>query len=555
MSLDKLDFDAVIIGSGAGGGTAAWALCNAGLKVLILEAGPGYDAALDFKLHLPQWEDGFPHKKTENYPPLTADLQNLDPAYDSLRSWNHIQGRLNPSGKRVSYGYQRVQGVGGSSLHFTGEAHRMNPQSMMMQSRFGVAADWPVSYEELEPFYCRAENLVGVAGPIKDTVRPRSVPYPQSAHAFSTHSQLLQAGFSALDMTLVPNALAVLSSSKDGRPACNYCGGCLKGCPRTDKGTIDVTYIRRALATGRCSVISEAEVKYIESGSGDSIKGVHYRHEGKLKYMRVPLLIVAGGAIETPRLLLASDSAYSANGLANESGQVGRNFMETLLWTSNGLSEESVGSHRGLPVDAICWDYNAPDAIAGVIGGCRFSPSVAESDLLGPRAYATRVVDGWGVQHKQKMRQQLGSVVSVSGMCESLPHSESFIALADEKDDAGMPRAMISSYVDDMAIARISFMAGKCREILKASGVNNIFEEFSSYDIFSSSHVFGTCRMGHDPENSVVNSYCRSHRWNNLYIIDASVFPSSGGGESPGLTIQALALRAAEHIVSSADHG
>ena len=147
------------------------------------------------------------------------------------------------------------------------------------------------------------------------------------------------------------------------------------------------------------------------------------------------------------------------------------------------------------------------------------------------------------------MRRLFGQVVSLSGICESLPHAKSFVALDPvAKDHYGLPLASIHSYVDDMAARRIAFMAKKCREILKAAGAAEIFEEFSSYDIFSSSHVFGTCRMGNDSRQSVVNADCRSHRWRNLYILDASVFPSSGGGESPGLTIQALALRAMDRI-------
>lgn len=551
MQLDNQEHDAVIIGSGAGGGAIAWALSHAGLRVLVLEAGPFYDPANDYKLHSAQWEDGFPHKKKNSLPPVFTEMQRLKSDFDGIRSWNHISGYLNNTSHRASFGYHRVEGVGGSSLHFTGEAHRLHPESMQMRSRFGVAADWPVSYAELEPYYTRAETIVGVAGPAHERTRPRSAPYPQTPHAISYATQILKKGFDQLALSLVENSLAVLSSASADRPACNYCGCCLKGCPRTDKGSIDVTYIRQAMNTGRCQVLSGASVKYIESGERDSIKGVHYEYEGTLRFVETRLLIVSGGAVETPRLLLASESKHSPDGLCNESGEVGKNFMETLLWTSSALYPEPLGSHRGLPVDAICWDFNAPDAIPGVIGGCRFAPSVAESDLLGPKAYATRVFDGWGLRHKQKMRQALGSVLSVSGISESLPNSRTFVSLADEKDAFGMPRASISSYIDEMAIRRITFMSATCRNILKAAGANEIFEEFSSYDIFSSSHVFGTCRMGLKSDESVVNSFCQSFRWKNLYVVDASVFPSSGGGESPGLTIQALALRAADHILRS----
>ncbi|MDH3527791.1 MAG: GMC family oxidoreductase, partial [Gammaproteobacteria bacterium] len=257
-----------------------------------------------------------------------------------------------------------------------------------------------------------------------------------------------------------------------------------------------------------------------------------------------------------PRLLLASKSTHTPDGLANESGQIGRHFMETLFWNSSGLHPERLASYRGLPSDSICWDFNAPDTIPGVVGGCRFSNSVAEADLVGPINYAKRVVGGWGRSHKENMRAAFGRVLTVGAIGESLPNSRSYIDLdPDETDALGMPLARIHSYLDDRELKRLAFMAKTAREILEASGVKELVEEYGTYDYFSSTHVFGTCRMGRDPEDSVVDAYCRSHRWRNLFIVDASVFPSSGGGESPSLTIEALALRTAKYMGELASRG
>jgi len=542
-------YDAVIIGAGAGGGAAAWMLTQKGMRVLVLEAGPRYDPFADYKADTPKWESGFPYKPGSQGKYTYGKMQPLSEKWAHLRSWNRNGGRLNPGEVRAVQGYQHVRAVGGSSLHFTGEAHRLNPRSMNMHSRFGVAADWPISYQDLEPYYLQAESIVGVAGPKHDPHRPRSGAYPYRAHEVSYASTLLRRGFEKKKLSLIENALAVLPQTKGNRPGCNYCGCCLKGCPRTDKGTIDVTYLQEAVKTGRCDIQPESIAVRVETAQGDRIKGVHYATRTRMQFVEAPVLILAAGAIETPRLLLASKDARSPHGLANESGQVGRNFMETLLWTTNALHPDFIGSHRGLPVDSICWDYNAPDAIPGVIGGCRFSPSVAESDLIGPINYARRVVKGWGKSHKQSMRQSFGRVLSLSGICESLPHRLSYVDLDPAvKDASGMPLARIHSFVDDMAIKRIEFMARMCREILAAAGATEIFEEFGSYDMFSTTHVFGTCRMGKNEKESVVDAGCRSHRWKNLYIVDASIFPSSGGGESPGLTIQALALRAMANL-------
>lgn len=545
----KAKYDAVIIGAGAGGGASAWALTRKGLRVLVLEAGPRFEAAIDYRASSPEWEQGFPVKPGSQGRYTFGRMQPLEERWSRLRSWNHISGRLNPGSERIPFGYHHVRGVGGSSLHFTGEAHRLNPKSMRMKSQFGVAADWPLSYSALEPYYFEAEEFVGVAGPAGDASRPRAAPFPYPAHPPGYCSTILKRGFESKGLHLIENALAVLPQARTGRSACNYCGCCLKGCPRADKGSIDVTYLRAAEASGLCKVLPGRFATRIETDREDRVRGVHYRDRSGVHFVESPVLILACGAIETPRLLLASTDQRSPNGLTNESGQVGKNFMETLLWTSNALYPEQIGSHRGLPVDTICWDFNAPDAIPGVIGGCRFSSSVAESDLIGPVNYARRVVKGWGHAHKASMRNVFGRALSLTGIGESLPHTRSYVDLDPEARDAnGVPLARIHSHVDEMAVKRITFMAKMCRELLAAAGANEIFEEFSSYDIFSSTHVFGTCRMGRSAEDSVVDAYCRSHRWKNLYIVDGSIFPSSGGGESPGLTIQALALRAMEQI-------
>ena len=175
-----------------------------------------------------------------------------------------------------------------------------------------------------------------------------------------------------------------------------------------------------------------------------------------------------------------------------------------------------------------------------------------EMGVNGPIAYATRVVGGWGREHKQGMRETFGRALGVGGIGESLPNPRSFVDLDPEaRDEHGLPLARIHSYLPDRELERLSFVAKTSREILRASGVERIIEEVGTYDQFNSTHVFGTCRMGADPQDSVVDAHCRSHRWKNLYITDASVFPSSGGGEAPSLTIQALAIRAADHMRES----
>ncbi len=545
------EYDVVIIGSGAGGGACAWTLSKQGVNVCLLEAGPAYDYQKDYRLEHNDWEVyGFPEKQSSSNRQTFGEFQSLDRKWSDLFSWNHETGRLNKTDKRIVFAYHHVRGVGGSTLHFSGEAHRMNPESMNLKTKFDVAADWPVSYAELEPYYQLAEKIIGVAGGV-DNRCWRSEPYPLPEHEWNYHSHLLKSGFAENGMNLQSNSLAILSKPYNDRPACNHCNNCTKGCPRADKGSVDVTFIRQARAFDNFTLKVEATVTQIKSTENDKVTAVTYfDSNGNEQSLTARVIVAACGAVETPRLLLNSESNHAKQGLSNDSGQLGKNFMETVFWHTNALHEEPLGSHRGIPSDVVCWDFNNPDSIEGVIGGCRFSSGVGETDLVGPVNYAKRVVNGWGLKHKQTMREQFGKVISIGAVGESLPHAKSFIDLdPNEKDQFGLAKARIHSFVDEMQLNRLSFMKQRCRDVVKASGAETIFEEYGNYDYFSATHVFGTCRMGNDAEDSVVDRFGQSHRFKNLFIADASVFPSSGGGEAPSLTIEALALRTGDRIV------
>jgi choline dehydrogenase-like flavoprotein len=540
-------WDVVVVGSGAGGSAMAYGLCQRGLSVLMLEAGPRFDPTTDYAQTRVDWElRDFPEKPGSQGEVIFAPGQPLTGEEPLLVSTTRAGGRQVQDGKRVMEEYQHVRGVGGSTLHFTGEAHRLNPKSMAMKSRFGVAADWPIGYAELEPYYVRAEELVGVAGPSTQGERWRSKPFPLPPHPLSYGARTLGKGAAALGFGWEANSRAVPSKPYHGRPDCNYCGACDIGCMRGDKGSADVTFVAAALATGRCTLRPDSPVVRIEAGRADRVTSVLVGNaDGSLERIVSPHLVLAGGAVQTPRLLLASDN------LANESGQVGRNFMETVAAVVVALHPEPQHARRGLPNDAICWDFNAPDAIPGVVGGCRFYNASAEAGMMGLSAFARKAIPGWGRAHAREMRQLWGHSVSVAAIGENLPNDTARVDLnPEERDSFGVPLPRITAWLGQAEISRLRFMSAKCREIPAASGAAEIVESSTTWDTFSSSHVFGTCRMGTDPATSVVDASLRAHHWRNLWITDASVFPSSGGGEAPSLTIEALALRTAELIGS-----
>lgn len=546
-------FDAVVVGAGAGGAAAAWRLCEKGLRVLLLEAGPHFDPARDYSLSQPDWErHQFPNPPGSRGRISIAPLDRLDPADADLRSWNRTTGPMVREDTRqpMGPGYWHVQGVGGSTLHFVGESHRMHPQALKLRSLHGVGSDWPIDYADLDPYYALCEHLVGVAGPPDQGARWRSAAFPLPAHPLSPPAQRLAAAGSRLGMQWQPNSRAALSVPYDGRPACNYCGNCNRGCPLGDKGSADVTFIRKALASGRLTLKPASPVVRIRAAANGRIDTLEYLEGKTLRRIETPILVLAAGAVQTPRLLLANRSRRHPGGLANGSRQVGRNFMETLSWNSTGLVPGLTQSHVGLQSDAICWDFNAPDAIPGLKGGCRFNSSVQEIGFTGPIAYATRAVGGFGKQLKEAVRARFGSALSVGAIGEFLPNERTFVDLDPQlKDRFGIPLPRLHSHLGRPEIERLKFMATQSRRLLKEAGAIELVEEFGAWDHLSATHVFGTCRMGSDSRTSVVDANCRSHDHPNLYITDASVFPSSGGGESPSLTIHALAARAADAIV------
>lgn len=543
-----------MVGSGAGGAAAAWRLCEHGLKVLLLEAGPRFEPWRDYPLSRPDWE-------RHNVPALPGSQGQisygrfalLDSEERDLRSWNSVTGTLvkgvsrEPSGP----GYWHVRGVGGSTLGFVGEAHRLHPDAMMLKSRFGSGCDWPISYADLEPYYAVCEQLIGVAGPTGQGARWRSAPYPLPAHPFSPAARRLVEAGSRLGMDWQANSRAALSAVYDERPSCNYCGNCSRGCPLGDKGSVDVTFVRKAERTGRLTLKDNSTLVRMYPARDGCIASIEYVKDKSSHRIETPLLILAAGAVQTPRILLTHHDTDYPSGLANSSGQVGRNFMETLFWSSAGILPDLKNSHVGLPSDAICWDFNDPQGIPGVVGGCRLNSGVQEIGLVGPVAYASRVVKGFGSALKSGVREQFGHALSVGAIGEFLPNEQTFVDLDPAKKDAfGIPLPRIQSQLGPQEVQRLRFMAMQARRLLREAGATERVEEYGAWDLFSATHVFGTCRMGASSANSVVDAQGRCHDHPNLYIADASVFPSTGGGESPSLTIEALAVRTADAIVS-----
>lgn len=545
----KDKYDCVVVGSGAGGAPFAWRLASKGADVLLIEAGDRYDPYKDYPLSKREWElETFPHRRETKY--AFGKSQQLLSDYSHLRSWNKASGKINPSKNRVYHKYHCVAGLGGSTLHFQGEAHRLHPNAFRMRTLFGVGEDWPIGYDDLEPYYTEVERIIGVAGPKETPGRPRSQPYPLPAHALSYASKVIEKGCRKLGLELTPNTVAILSQPYRNTPPCNYCNGCAWGCPRKDKGSVDVTFIPLAEKTGRCEILTGAFARRVEvetKNGAKRAKGViYYDRDGKEHFVRGDFVAIACGAVETPRLLLNSE--------INETGLVGKNFMETVFYQAVAFHPKRLDSYRGIPVDSVILKWNTPEKGGELQGGFRLFPTVGSAS--GPVRYAMRYHAGWGEEFVKEVERWFGHAMGISGIGEFIPNEETFISVSDKmKDEFGVPVALIQSFLGVPELKMLDFMASRAKEILEASGAEEVVEEVSAYDFFSATHVFGTCRMGTQPEKSVVSPELRVHGIENLFVTDASVFPTTGGGDSPSLTIEALSLRAADLLAERIKKG
>jgi choline dehydrogenase-like flavoprotein len=423
-----------------------------------------------------------------------------------------------------------------------------------MRSERGVAADWPLEPRELAPFYQRVEEQLQVAGdPANPFKAPRGA-YPHPAHPLSAASQRLAAGATKLGWRLLPNPLAILRVAQGGRAACHYCNGCTRGCDVAAKSSVDVAVLPDAEATGRLRVVTRFQATRLEHAPDGRITAVvGYDAEGREARHEAQAFVLAAGAVETPRLLLASAGGAHPHGVGNAHDQVGRHFMETLFVQCTGYFDQPLQTWAGIPIEARIWDWNGfvrrDDFPVGFVLG-QFA-----GELEGPAGNALEGTEGFGRRHREAMRRRFGAGTTLLGIAEQLPRPENRVTLSREADARGVPLARVEARLDATDLEALSRMHARVGELADAAGVREITGQVTAYDTPLATHVGGSCRMGHDPASSVVDAFGTVHGVPNLVVADASVLVTQGAGDSPSLTIQALALRAAEALADRAKRG
>ena len=536
--------DFVVVGSGAAGGVIARELSQAGFSVVVLEQGPRLGPG-DFEHDELKYSY---QSGITNDPALSPQTFRVDASEVA---------RQPPMGNSLVYA--RI--VGGSSAHFTANFWRFHENDFHERSLLGSIAgtgfaDWPVTYQDLEPYYTKVDWEVGVSG-LADSSPfdpPRSKPYPMPPLPVKSSGVLLERGGRKLGLHPFPAPMAIASQLYRGRPGCAHCGFCIGfGCEVMAKSTTLYTMIPEAEATGRCEIRPHSYVYQVALNKRGRTTGVHYfdRHK-RDQFQKARAVVVSANGGETARLLLNSSSERFPQGLANSSGLVGKYLMFNHSSLVHAQFEHELNEYKSVQVTRIIHDFYEADPKRGFYGGGGIDGRMGPQPV-GWALSSGGELPGWGAQFKERLEAFPRSMVA-AGHGTSLAMASNNVSIDPSLKDAwGIPaiRVTYKDHPDDLAMG--VFLQDRCVEIMQAAGAQKTYRAAQRL-ARGGVHLLGTCRMGNDPASSVVDKYHRTHDVPNLFLCDGSSFVTSGRGQ-PTMTIQALAFRAADYIGQFARRG
>jgi len=539
-------YDAIIVGTGAAGGIVACLLAEAGKSILLLERGRDLSFA----------DVGRDHLRNQR---LAIYGHNAGPELiGNPRVFVDPQGRSRLVKPHELDYHNNAACIGGGTRVYGAQAWRFHPNDFRMASKYGVPedsslADWPITYETLEPFYERAEWELGVAGDGHDIQNeiPRKRNYPLPPVPPSPHTVALQHGARQLGWRTTPVPLLINTEAYRGRSSCIGCKYCVGfACPTDAKTGTQNTVIPRALATGNCELKTSTVAETIETDDRGNVIGISYfvNSSGtpQRETARSKLVIVSAGAIESARLLLNSRSSFHPAGLGNEYDQIGRNLQGHLYPRAYGISPTRVfnGIGPGVTVATIQFNHDNP----GIIGG-----GMLADDFIKPPIdfwYDSLPPDlpRWGLENKRFMRDNYTRVMHVRGPVQDIPNPEGRVTVDDTvRDKWGIPVARLSGTTHPATVEAAEFMRERGEQWLRASGCERVWSTQPGLILSGRQHQAGTCRMGSDAKTSVTDEWGRIHNHDNLFVVDGSLHVTNGGF-NPVLTIMALAFRSAEYI-------
>ena len=534
------DVDFVIIGSGAAGGILAKELSTAGFSTVVLEQGKHRKA--------PE----FTHDEIKYF--LNGEMIGGGPR-ESGMSFRKTEADEAQGGQVDPAMYAKT--VGGSSVIWSGHVWRMRPIDFNERSVLGSIegtnfADWPITYEELEPYYAKVEWDMGVSGAPGFSDPPRSKPFPLPPLPVNSSGVLMEKAAAELGLNCDVQPHAILSGVHNNRAPCINCGFCaFFGCEVNAKSSSLSAMLPLAEASGNCEIRSESTVFRIVKGEDGKVNEVlYYDKDGNEQGQKARAVVLSANGAESPRLLLESDN------LANSSGYVGRNLMFNQHAGVNGIFEYPLNEYKGVQATRVIMDFYESDESRGFYGGGGIDArgGLASTPLMYTVFGAPPTEKNWGAEYKEMIAhtytRQMGMFVSAT----SLPMDRNNITLSPDKTDKwGRPSIVVTykDHPDDVSNA--AFLQGKAQELIDAAGAERTWSQPAG-ETTGGVHLLGTCRMGDDAATSVVDADHRAHDVPNLFICDGSSLVSSTRGQ-PTMTIMALAFRAADRIKAAASAG